>query len=188
MGLGEAEAAEMQAYAKNILEVATEADDLSDSLATDADSAADLAVEITRMNKGINTLADGFDDWSSILKKSSKSSAEYAKAMSGMKGALSDVLDVEEDLISSDFVNDHLEDIEKAATGDAAAIDRLRSAMDEEIITNITLGQSDEFIAKVDAADQRIQDLAKNLPDIEVGAILDDTEFLAAANQLVTDS
>jgi hypothetical protein len=147
MGFGEAEAAEMQDYAKSILEVAEEAGDLSDSLATDAESAADLAVEITRMNKGVDTLAENFDDWSGVLKKSSKSSAEYAKAMGGMKKALGDILDVNSDLISSDFITDpkHLADIEKAAKGDAEAIDRLRAAMDEEVIANISMGQTEEF-------------------------------------------
>jgi hypothetical protein len=129
------------------MEVSGELEGISDSLATDAESAADLAVEITRMNKGIDTLADNFDDWNDILKNSSKGSMEYSKALSGMKSALGDILDVNSDLISSDFVTDpeHLEDIKKAAEGDAEAIDRLRASMDEEIITNISMGQTDEF-------------------------------------------
>jgi hypothetical protein len=122
------------------MELSEESGELSDSLASDAQSAADLAVEITRMNKGIDSLADGFEDWSDVIKKSSKASAEYSDAMFEMKSALADVLDVESDLISSDFVEDHLDDIEKAATGDADAIDKLRASMDEEIIANIALG------------------------------------------------
>jgi hypothetical protein len=92
------------------------------------------------MNKGIDTLADNFEDWSSVLKKSSKTSAEYSKAMSGMKKALSDVLDVESDLISSDFVEKNMADIEAAANGNAEAIDRLRAQMDEEIILRVSTG------------------------------------------------
>jgi hypothetical protein len=142
MGLDASAAQDMQDYAKHLMEFAGEIEGVSDSLSTDADSAADLAIEITRMNKGIDTLADNFDDWNDILKKSSKGSMEYSKALSGMRSALGDILDVNSDLISGDFITDpeHLEDIEKAATGDADAIDRLRAAMDEEIITNITMG------------------------------------------------
>jgi methyl-accepting chemotaxis protein len=91
--------------------VADELDYLSDELTGNADSAADLAVEITRMNKGIDTLADNFEDWNDILKKSSKGSAEYAKAMSSMKEAVADVLDVEADMLSSDFITKHSDDI-----------------------------------------------------------------------------
>jgi methyl-accepting chemotaxis protein len=172
MGLGKEEAANMKLYAKHLLEVSKNSNELSESLASDADSAADLAVEITRMNKGVNTLADNFDDWNDILTKSSETSAEYAEAMIGMKTAVADVMDVEADLVSNDFVKDHLDDIKAAATGDAEAIDRLRASMDEEIIANITLGQTDEFIANVNELSTKVQDIAAGFPDIEVGAIL----------------
>ena len=61
----------------------------------------------------------------------------------------------------------------------------LRASMDEAIIANITVGQSEEFIAEVNRLDGVMQDLAANAPDIEIGAILDDADFLAAANELV---
>lgn len=185
MGLGEEEAENMQNYAKHLMEVCGEAEGLADTLKEDADSAADLAVEITRMNKGIDDLADGFEDWNDILKESDKTSMEYAEAMSGMKGALANILDVEEDMVSSDFVVDHLDEIAKAAEGDEEAIDSLRASMDEEIILKITEGQTDAFKAEIESLDDTIQDLAMNLPDIEVGAVLQDADFLAAANELV---
>ena len=192
MGLGKEEAAAMKNYAKHLTQVAKESKKLSDSLASDADSAADLAVEITRMNKGIDTLADNFKDWNDILKKSDKTSEEYAQAMTGMKTAVADVLDVEADLLSNDFITSHSEDIQKAATGDADAIDRLRASMDEEIIGKIKLDRPDltnldtldaEVKSKLDAALANLE-----VPDIEVGAILDDADFIAAANNLVEQS
>lgn len=183
-------AAEMQNYAKQLMEVSKESDELSDELATNADSAADLAVEVTRMNKGVDKLADGIENWSSILKKSSKTSQEYGQALGEMRGALADVLDVNADLISNDFMTDpeNLSLIEQAAKGSGEAIDALRAKMDEQLILNITAGQTDEFIAKVNKLDDVVQDLAANLPDIEVGAILKDEGFLEAANNLVEQS
>jgi hypothetical protein len=88
---------------------------LADSLASDANAASDLAVEIFRMNKGIEDLAEGFEDWNSALTKSEKTSEEYAKAMSSIKKPLSDILDVEEEFVSDDFVTNHLKEIELAA-------------------------------------------------------------------------
>ena len=188
LGLKEEDAGKMQEYAKNLMELSEESGELSDSLVSDAQSAADLAVEITRMNKGIDSLADGFEDWSDVIKKSSKASAEYSDAMFEMKSALADVLDVESDLISSDFVEDHLDDIEKAATGDADAIDKLRASMDEEIIANIALGQTEEFKKELNNLDSELQSLVPE--DIEVGMVLTGTnqveqDFLEAANNLV---
>ena len=183
-------AAEMQNYAKHLMEASKESDELSDELATNADSAADLAVEVTRMNKGVDQLADGIEDWSSVLKNSSKTSQEYVQVLDEMRGALADVLDVNADLISNDFMTDpgNLALIEEAAKGSGEAIDALRAKMDEEIILNIATGQTDEFIAKVNELDAVVQDLATNLPDIKVGAILDDADFLEAANNLVEQS
>jgi len=87
------------------------------------------------MNKGIETLSDNFETWNDVLKKSSKGSQEYFNALSKTRSALSDVLDVEEDFITDDFVTSHLDEIANAAEGDEKAIDSLRSSMDEEIIT-----------------------------------------------------
>ena len=186
LGLDDEAAQDMQDYAEHLRSISKDSSLLSDELADNADSAADLAVEITRMNKGIDTLADGFEEWKDILKKSSKESAEYAKAMKQTKSALSDVMDVEEDLISNDFVENHLEEISKAAEGDADAIDFLRSQMDEEIIANITLGQSDEFIEKIQAIDEEIKN---NIPEnIEVGAIINDGAFYEAAAKMVEEA
>ena len=188
MGLKEEDAAVMHEYAKNIMEMAEDSDVFADSLKSDADSAADLAVEITRMNKGIDKLADGFEDWSDVLKKSSKESMEYSAAMAGMKDALADVLDVEADLISSDFVADHLDEIEKAAQGDEDAIDSLRASMDEEIMLQISSYQTEEVKAQLEELDGKVHDLADNLPDIKIGAVLQDEDFLEAANNLVEQS
>lgn len=187
LGLKEEDAEMMKEYARNLMEFSEEAGGVSEQLATNADSAADLSVEIYRMNKGIDALADGFEDWNDIITKSNKESQEYSEAMYHMKQALSDVLDVEPDLISSHFVEDHLEEIKKAAEGDADAIDALRANMDEEIIANITVGQSDDFIANVMEAQNDLNDLITNMDidDIEVGAIINDADFIAAANNLV---
>ena len=185
MGLDEKAAKEMQEYAKHLANISEESDILSEELGQNAEGAADLAVEVTRMNKGVDTLAENIDEWGSVLKKSSKESAEYSKAMSSMKKAISDIIDVEEDMLSNDFIEKNMADIEKAAKGDAAAIDRLRASMDEEIILKVSQGKTDEVISQIDTLNTKVQDIANNLPDIEVGAVLQDEEFLAAANELV---
>ena len=187
LGLDEDQASVMQEYAKNLSEIAEESEELSDDLATNAEAAADLAIEITRMNKGVESLADGFEDWSDVLKKSSKESQEYSEAMSGVKGALADVLDVSSDLISNDFVIDHLDDIAKAATGDADAIDALRSSMGEEILLRVSVGQSDDVVSKINSLTEEVNEAVNNLPieDIELGVEFQDEAFLEAANNLV---
>ena len=183
LGLNDEETKIMQEYAKHIAGIAEESDIFSSELATNTEGAADLAIEITRMNKGVSTLAEGFTDWNDVLRNSSKESFEYVEALVNTKSALADVLDVESDLISNDFITENLDQIKLASEGNGEAIDALRAKMDEEIIAKVTLGQTDEFIAEIKSLDEKVQEA---VPDgIEIGATIQDEDFLNAANALV---
>lgn len=186
--LNEAEAAgldsgEVLEYAEHLQEVADSSDLVADDISEmDATMAA---VDIKKMNKGIEELAEGFEDWSDILKKSDKSSAEYGEALDGMRGALSKVIDVEEDYISDSFVQEHMDEIAKAAEGDAEAIDSLRAAMANDIVLKVG--------ADTGIAEEQLLNLSNNVlsqipDDLEIGATLDDSQFLEAANRLITES
>ncbi len=186
--LNEAEAAgldsgEVLEYAEHLQEVANSSDLVADNISEmDATMAA---VDIKKMNKGIEELAEGFEDWSDILKKSDKSSAEYGEALDGMRGALSKVIDVEEDYISDSFVQEHMGEIAKAAEGDAEAIDSLRAAMANEIVLDVG--------ADTGIAEEQLLNLSNNVlsqipDDLEIGATLDDAQFLEAANRLIAES
>lgn len=189
MGLSDDEVQSMKDYASYILEVSKNSSEFDDSISQDANAAARLAVQITRMNKGVETLSGNFETWNDILKNSTKGSQEYFNALTKTRSALSDVLDVGEEFISDDFVISHLDEIAKAAKGDEKAIDSLRSSMDEEIITRITLGQDEEFTAQINSLDQKVKEACSKLdPTIEVGAKVDDADFLEAANNLVKES
>jgi hypothetical protein len=65
------------------MDIAKESEELSDGLATDADAAADFAKQILRMNKGVESLGENFEDWNSVLQKSSETSVEYMEALQG---------------------------------------------------------------------------------------------------------
>ena len=189
MGLSDDEVQSMKDYASYILEISKNSSEFDESVSQDANVAARLAIQITRMNKGIETLSDNFETWNDILKNSTKGSQEYFNALTKTRSALSDILDVEEEFISDDFVTNHLDEIAKAAKGDEKAIDSLRSSMDEEIIARITLGQDEEFTAQINSLDQKLKDACSKLdPTIEVGARVNDADFLEAANNLVKES
>lgn len=59
--------------------------------------------------------------------------------MSGVKDAMSDLLDIDKEFISSDLITENMDDIKKAAEGDAEAIDRLRQAALQDIVLNMKL-------------------------------------------------
>ncbi len=172
---------EVDTYAKSLRGAAKASDLLSDELAENEEAAEDVALYTKKMNKGIEALSEGFEGWSDVLKKSDSASEEYADAMNGIKTAMSDVLGVSEEFISDQFILDHMEDIKLAAEGDAEAIDRLAIAAAKDILVNIKLqdeGVREELYALHDQ-------LAAEIPDIEVGATLDDGDFLSKAAQVV---
>jgi hypothetical protein len=91
-----------------------------------------------------------------------------------MQDALADILDTEKDFISETFVQDHLEDIQKAADGDADAIDRLHKALAVDMVAHIAVDNGlDE--TQVQNLINQVQGL--QIPDIEVGAKLDSSQF-----------
>ena len=176
--------AEIEEYSKHLLDIANESELIADNMSEEA--AEEVALYTQKMNKGIEKLASSFEDWNDILKKSDKSSDEYAKAMSGMKDAMSDVLGTSEEFIDNDFIIDHLEDIEKAAKGDAEAINRLKVALAEDILCNILV------VSDIDQVSEDLRSLHDQIvgwdANITVGSTLDTGDFLAAANQLVQDA
>lgn len=180
------DAEELQNYAKYIMDIAKESEELSDGLATDADAAADFAKQILRMNKGVESLGENFEDWNSVLQKSSETSVEYMEALQGTQEAVGDLLNIDGSELSGKFIKNNLDLIGKAAEGNGEAIDELRSKLDEEIIAKVTVrADSEEIKNTINKLNSEVQELSNNLPDIEVGAILKDEGFLEAANKLV---
>ena len=175
---------ELEDYAKHLMNVSDESGNLADSLETDAEAATKVAKSVMRMNNGVEELAENFDDWKDVMKKSSKESEEYHEALSGMQGAVADLLDTEEDYVSDDFLQEHFEDIEKAADGDAEAIDRLKQALAEDIIMKVAVSNdvSTEKQAEIKTWLQEIQDMSK---DIEIGANIDLENFEGSEQQLM---
>ena len=171
LGLDEKEFA---GYAKHLMDMANETDNLADSMTEEAEAAVVVTRGIMRMNQGIDKLAKGQEEWIDILKNSSRTSQEYYDALTDMQDALADILDTEEDYISETFVRDHLEDIQKAADGDAEAIDRLHKALAVDMVAHIAVDNGlDE--GQVQNLINQVQGL--QIPDIEVGAKLDSSQF-----------
>ena len=171
---------EVGKYADHLLEAAKNSELLFDNMNEEA--AEDVALYTKKMNQGIEKLSGNIEDWSSILEESDSSSEEYAEAMSDMKDAMSDVLGVSENFLSDDFILENMEDIKKAAEGDAEAIDRLAIAASKNILINLNIQDENIRNKVMDLHDELVADI----PDIQVGTTLTGTEeFLQKAKEIV---
>ena len=186
-GFKEEDIENMSEYAKSLMSTAEESDKLADSLKYDSDAATMVANQVMKMNRGIDNLADGFEDWNSILKKSSKESQEYADAMGGVKNALSDILDVSEDYISNDFVTKNLDKIKEASTGSETAIESLRDELSNDIIANLLVYNNME--SQKDQVMQEMASLQSMIDGMEIGKTIelsmDDTDLINTMNNII---
>ena len=184
---------DIEIYAKNLMQVAEAEADVADGLKYDSDTAVDFAFRVVRMNKGIDKLADGMEDWIDILNKSAVTSQEYAETMYNIKDALADVYDTEMDYISHSFIKEHLDEIQKIATGDEQAIEDLRDALSEDILGNILIenkiSNQDEVLNTFKSLREQIQE---QMSGIAIGEMvppgIDDTNFVNSLNQLIDDA
>lgn len=96
-----------------------------------AEEAAELAVKNQRMNKGIKSLNDNFDDWKKTLKNADKLSQDYADAVVDVTDAIKDLVGAADNLeLPDEFFNDkNMALLEKAAEGDIDAINQLGAAV-----------------------------------------------------------
>ena len=178
---------ELQDYADYLREAAENMDDFNDSMT--AEQSRVVAKGIMKMNDAIDTLADNFKDWRNILEKSAEGSEEFADAMMSTKGAVADLLDVSQDFVSNDFIADHLDEIAKAATGDAEAIDNLKAALLDDIVAHIVV-ENDLETAGYDLAAgvADLQSMLDSMGDLTIGTTIEDTDFINKCNELINSA
>lgn len=120
-----------------------------EALENDEIAAKQLVVNNTLMNKGLETLIDNWEDWSSVLKSSDKTSSEYASTLKNLKSVLGKLSGIGEELaqnLSADFFDEsNLDLLERAAKADEDAINDLSFAVGENLISN--LEASDSYLA-----------------------------------------
>lgn len=185
------DAEEFKDFGQYLANIADESDKLADSMDESADATAVVTQSIMRMNRGIESLVDGWEDWSDVLKKSSKESQEYWEALKDTQDALADLLDVGEEAekyFDDDFIAKHMDDISEAAEGNAEAIDRLRDSFADELILKVAIDNNLTDEVKNQLIDD-INVLQAQIPDIEIGATLkgEDT-FLQACQNIINDA
>jgi len=77
----------------------------TEGLEGNSKAAAQMAINNQRLNKGVSSLNDNWEDWHKTLKSGNKTTEDYAKAMVGIKKSMQDILGVsEETLIPEDFL------------------------------------------------------------------------------------
>ena len=189
---------EIQEYSDWVQTASENSSYFSENLKEDDQAAKDVAASILRLNRGVATLGKEFydsskktDGWYDILKKSSKESLEYSKAMSGTKAALSDLTGVSKEFITNDFVSKNLDLVKKAASGSAEAIDELKSKIATDSVAEVIAKQLGDSAKDVESNTKKLQDLINDFDgqDIEIGAqLFGEDEFVQTLNRMIEET
>lgn len=123
------EAAEKYGLNANVLESqARSIQALNNDMELNAETAARMAIANQRMNKGIDTLSDNFEDWTKKLKTATRGSMDYAEVAAEVEGALKDLLGLSDNFeLPEGFLDskENLKLLEEAANGSQLAINKL---------------------------------------------------------------
>ena len=158
---------------------------LSEALIEDAKAADEVAKELKRYDKALANVEDNYEDWQDALE--SDNLELQAEAVEEMDKAYSDLLDIDYDQLSSEFLTnkDNLKLLKEAAEGSEEAYDALQEAAGKDILMQVGLNTS-KFDADKALIDAKLMEIeGKELEDIEVGASLNDQGFLNALTNMV---
>ena len=157
-------------------------DELDDHLADCTLESSRVARSIIRFDDAIQDVTDNYEDWSKALE--SGSMQEAAKAANEMQKAYGNLMDIDGSVLSSQFLEnaDNLDLMKEAINGNEKAYNQLQEKANEDIIA-----QCDVDTTKFDAAMSEVQSHldAMNFQELEIGADLDDGNFLNQLTELV---
>jgi hypothetical protein len=139
-----------------------------------------------RFDRAVNTASENMEDWIKDLKVASKTGYLVSETAEEMASAYGDLLDIDGSELSSSFLmdTDNFENLKKALKGDEEAYKALQEAVKNDIEIRLNLDSNEEFQTAL--ADLEAKYLNSPLwNDIEVGATIDDTNFIAGLENMI---
>ena len=151
----------------------------------------DFAVQAGRISNAWVNLTESQEDNIKTLKKGQKGTTAYRKALGSLQKDIKTIFgDAEE--VTSDFVEQHLDDIEKMAEGDEEAAERVEKALLQKMLgddynmqVNIDVN-SDGVVNELDNLGTLLNNFGDNYADKEIGFVVtaDQDPALQALNEL----
>lgn len=175
---------EMMQYADTLRQVHTELDEVT---------AVQVALANSKMNAGLGEIIDSYDEWSAVIDKDTGKlkdfSAEGVATYNKLKASVNKMLNTSEDLSNAFWDNaENMKNIEKAAKGDTKALGELQKAAAKDYLLNMKMDGNitEEGIAAIDTFANYLD--TYEMPTLDAGDILDDTNFIKKANEMITAS
>lgn len=143
-----------------------------------------LAVAQAKVDRGVKTLSDSFEDYTEMLSSGDTSSMDYISTLAKVESAFKDITGVDVSNLSDVFLQsaDTLTLMQQAAEGDADAIVALQQLAAQDILLHL---DTDSLTEEASTAYSTISDWLASNPDLEVGMSLDDAGMYQAFQDLL---
>ena len=175
----------LQELAENSKDAELGGEGLSEELMDNEKAAKEVAKELKRYDRALESVEKNQKDWAETLE--SGNPTDMAKAVEELDEAYSDMLDLDMGSLSQDFLAnaDNLELLKEAANGSEEAYEQLQEAAGRDILAQVGI-DTDRFNDDKNWIDSALMEIeGKELEDIEVGAALDDADFLQGLTDMV---
>ena len=161
--------------------------DKIDGLADGLDSADydEVAESLLRYKDAVEEINENYDDWLDTLENGDI--MDQAETIDEMRDAMGDLLDLPYDSLSDDFVTnaENMDLMRRAAEGDEEAYNELAEAAGKDILAQVGIDDAQFEADKANIINQIESFTGQDWDDIEVGAELNDANFLAALTNMV---
>ena len=175
----------LQELAKASEEAALGGEGLSEELMTNEEAAKEVAKELKRYDRALESVEENQEKWTKALK--SGNPVDVAEAVGEMEEAYTDLLDIDMGVLSDEFLHnaDNLELMKQAANGSEEAYAQLQEIAAKDILTQVGIDKSQFDIDKANIEADVLALTGMELDDLEVGASLNDENFLQGLSDMV---
>ena len=180
---------ELEEYKNHLQELAKDGvSGVTDSLKNNNKAATQVALAHMRLNAGLETLGENYEEWIAEIRRGNKTTTQYHEALKGLKSATEEILNLDINSLSGDFFNnaENLNLLEQAAQGSTDAVEALRRAAADDILLHLNADIAQSTIDKIHTRLDGLQDYLANT-NFEIGSIRDE-KFLESCRQIVADA
>lgn len=180
---------EAEAWELDVEAVEEYAQQLIDTTGVAEDTAYAIAISNKNLNKGILSLIDTYEDWHTLMTdaatdESIKTTSEYSDTVEELKKNVQRLLNTTEDISDSFIENTRvLTILDELATGNVEHLEELRKLGGMDLVIS--------YVAEIDtpeakAAAENMREVLNDFSfDIEIGAQIDDKQFIDACEQII---
>ena len=157
---------EIENYAESLVKLAKTSDKIDDSLSSNEELVKDITIAHARLNKGLEDLADNYDEYAAALRTGDETSIEYQNAIMGMKESMEDLLGIDNaDILSNEFLSseESLRLMQEAIDGNIESLDKLHEKASSEILKE----SSKRFMIDSEEMSRGWDQLGEELYDIQ---------------------